>query len=160
MDCEYSAYGEWSDCSKSCGGGFRTRERHIKMLARRGGKPCRGPARETQFCNRQRCPRKDRQTASERTRLVRPVSVDRRYERTSLVPALNQSISQSSRCSVLSTPATNQPPRSLDPLCVERTRDPRPHRIYLDLPSREPLHPEPDTPYFPSSSVPKLRDNT
>ena len=60
VDCEYSAFGPWSACSRRCGGGFRSRERHIKILARRGGKPCRGGSRETQICNKQPCPRKNR----------------------------------------------------------------------------------------------------
>ena len=58
VDCEYSAFGPWSECSRRCGGGFRSRERSIQILARRGGKPCRGGSRETQICNKQPCPRK------------------------------------------------------------------------------------------------------
>ena len=58
VNCEYSAFGPWSECSRRCGGGFRSRERNIQILARRGGKPCRGGSRETQICNKQPCPRK------------------------------------------------------------------------------------------------------
>ncbi len=59
MDCEWSDFSPWSACSRSCGGGFQARERRILMLARRGGRRCQGQTRETRFCNRQRCPRKD-----------------------------------------------------------------------------------------------------
>ena len=59
VNCEYSAFGPWSECSRRCGGGFRSRERNIQILARRGGKPCRGGSRETQICNQQSCPRKN-----------------------------------------------------------------------------------------------------
>lgn len=59
MDCKWSDFTQWSGCSKSCNAGIQTRERHIVMLARNGGKHCEGEDKETRFCNIQQCPRKD-----------------------------------------------------------------------------------------------------
>ncbi|TRY75710.1 hypothetical protein TCAL_01259 [Tigriopus californicus] len=56
MDCKWSDFTQWSGCSKSCNAGIQTRERHIVMLARNGGKHCEGEDKETRFCNIQQCP--------------------------------------------------------------------------------------------------------
>ena len=92
VDCEYSAFGPWSECSRRCGGGFRSRERNIQILARRGGKPCRGGSRETQICNKQPCPRKMK-ACPEPDPLVRPPA------RPSVRP----------RCSVFSPQSIHEP---------------------------------------------------
>ena len=75
VNCEYSAFGPWSECSRRCGGGFRSRERNIQILARRGGKPCRGGSRETQICNQQSCPRKNARNLTAFVRLSARPSV-------------------------------------------------------------------------------------
>ena len=58
IDCQWSKFSEWTDCDKTCGGGFQYRDRSIKLLARKGGKPCKGEAREKRKCNNRKCARK------------------------------------------------------------------------------------------------------
>ena len=58
VDCQWNDFSKWSECDKTCGGGFQFRERSIKLLARRGGKPCSGETREKRKCNVFKCPRK------------------------------------------------------------------------------------------------------
>ncbi|XP_071503692.1 spondin-1-like [Diadema antillarum] len=53
-DCMMTAWGPWSECSKSCGKGKRTRQRMIKQRPRNGGLAC-GPTREKENCNLGRC---------------------------------------------------------------------------------------------------------
>ncbi|XP_063969711.1 spondin-1-like isoform X1 [Lytechinus pictus] len=59
VDCMMSAWGEWSECSKSCGKGKMLRQRMIKQRPRNGGQEC-GPTRERQSCNVARCVSKSR----------------------------------------------------------------------------------------------------
>ena len=40
VDCRVSGFGKLSPCSKSCGGGTRTRFRHVEVAAQSGGKIC------------------------------------------------------------------------------------------------------------------------
>ena len=42
IDCKWGPYGNWSDCTKSCGGGFQTRLRDIEQQAQNGGGKCEG----------------------------------------------------------------------------------------------------------------------
>ncbi len=58
IDCRWREWTEWTECNTSCGGGEQVRERSIEILARRGGKPCRGESRETKRCNTHKCPSK------------------------------------------------------------------------------------------------------
>ena len=58
IDCKWTDYTEWSECSQSCEGGIQTRERTIEILARNGGQPCRGETREKRQCNTHKCPRR------------------------------------------------------------------------------------------------------
>ena len=54
----YSKWTEWSECSATCGGGFRSRARNCtKPSPRHGGKNCSelGPANETQECHTHGC---------------------------------------------------------------------------------------------------------
>jgi len=50
MDCHWNHWGEWSDCSKSCGEGTRSRVREIAMIAMNGGSNCDGSAQMTSTC--------------------------------------------------------------------------------------------------------------
>lgn len=51
IDCEYSAWTEWSACSYPCDAGTQTRTRTIVREAANGGKPCNDPLSATQACN-------------------------------------------------------------------------------------------------------------
>lgn len=54
--CIMSAYTNWSACSKSCGGGERSRTRSVTQPATCDCTPCSSTLRETQSCNSQACP--------------------------------------------------------------------------------------------------------
>ena len=56
MDCEWSDFGEWSECSKSCGGGEKTSNRSIIKLPLYGGIECEGKDTQIESCNDQPCP--------------------------------------------------------------------------------------------------------
>ena len=55
-NCKWSAYSEWSECSKSCGGGIRTSTRKIEQEALNGGTPCIGETTRNETCNSDLCP--------------------------------------------------------------------------------------------------------
>lgn len=59
VDCEVSndMWNSWSNCSKTCGGGTRTRNKVITQLAKFGGKECpdQKTLTETVGCNKQLC---------------------------------------------------------------------------------------------------------
>jgi hypothetical protein len=58
VDCKVSKWGEWSKCTKKCGGGSTSRSRTIVTPPARGGAGC--PAlTETQKCNAQECAHSD-----------------------------------------------------------------------------------------------------
>ncbi|XP_048218195.1 papilin isoform X3 [Perognathus longimembris pacificus] len=52
----WGAWGEWSPCSRTCGGGVRFRERPCYSQRRDGGASCVGPARSHQICRTESCP--------------------------------------------------------------------------------------------------------
>ena len=54
VDCVWSAFGDWGDCSVSCGpGGVERRRRKMLQQAKGGGRPCRAEdAVETRLCRR------------------------------------------------------------------------------------------------------------
>ena len=56
VDCKWSSYTEWSDCSKSCGGGTKTSNRTILQSPINGGQECVGTALKTDTCNLDPCP--------------------------------------------------------------------------------------------------------
>jgi len=56
VDCEWDDYGNWTQCSKSCGGGTQIRTREIKTQARNGGARCDGTNTDLQLCNEFPCP--------------------------------------------------------------------------------------------------------
>ena len=55
VDCKWSEFGEWTDCSKICGGGTRTSIREISQPALYGGANCTGESRKSENCNTQVC---------------------------------------------------------------------------------------------------------
>lgn len=55
VDGAWDEWTPWSLCSSTCGRGYRDRTRTCK-LPKNGGEPCRGPTRQTKFCNIAVCP--------------------------------------------------------------------------------------------------------
>lgn len=55
VDCEMSDWGQWTECSVTCGGGFRSQMRRVHIRARLGGRPCEGATRRTSPCSAQSC---------------------------------------------------------------------------------------------------------
>ena len=55
VDCQWSSYGDWSQCSATCGGGTKTAERTIIQQGAHGGKECNGTALKIEKCNDQPC---------------------------------------------------------------------------------------------------------
>ena len=54
VNCQVSAWSDWSMCSKTCGGGTQTRTRMVTQPPMNGGTAC--PAlSETRACNTQAC---------------------------------------------------------------------------------------------------------
>ena len=56
VDCVWGDYGKWSACSKSCGGGEKTRSRAKATEKVNGGNECLGEATQTETCNTALCP--------------------------------------------------------------------------------------------------------
>lgn len=55
VDCSWETWGNWSSCSKTCGGGLQSRTRR-ETPAKFGGLPCSGSAKEDDPCNTAGCP--------------------------------------------------------------------------------------------------------
>ena len=55
VDCEWN---DWTigECSKSCGGGFRTRTRYPRDEFSNGPEDCSGPSTISESCNLRQCP--------------------------------------------------------------------------------------------------------
>lgn len=51
VDCKLSDWRKWSNCSAPCGGGQKSRSRHLKTLPQAGGHPCDEHLAETVGCN-------------------------------------------------------------------------------------------------------------
>jgi hypothetical protein len=56
QDCSLSEWGEWSECTNSCGGGFSMRIRDILQPAMFGGTSCPEGIAETEQCHQEECP--------------------------------------------------------------------------------------------------------
>jgi hypothetical protein len=54
VDCKLAAWGEWGQCSKTCGGGIATRKRAVEHAATGTGKPC-TELSETVKCATEKC---------------------------------------------------------------------------------------------------------
>jgi hypothetical protein len=55
QDCEFDAWIPWGYCSKTCGGGTKSRSRVVKQPRLNGGKACEGETVEGVPCNQQVC---------------------------------------------------------------------------------------------------------
>lgn len=55
VHCQVSSFGDWSACTRSCGGGSQTRSRSVTQQAAHGGSVCPFLAQE-QACNVHQCP--------------------------------------------------------------------------------------------------------
>mmetsp|Transcript_67684 Transcript_67684/g.220350 ORF Transcript_67684/g.220350 Transcript_67684/m.220350 type:complete len:2076 (-) Transcript_67684:113-6340(-) len=53
--CKIGAWEDWSKCTKRCGGGQQTRQRHILSPAANDGPPCDDALKETAACNTESC---------------------------------------------------------------------------------------------------------
>ena len=59
VDGNWGAFGQWTSCSTSCGGGTRSRTRSCNNPPpSNGGKQCSGSASETESCGMNKCPGK------------------------------------------------------------------------------------------------------
>ena len=56
VDCRWDNWGQWTTCSKTCGGGNRQRTRTIGQVAEHGGLACSGLSSEEQTCQTNGCP--------------------------------------------------------------------------------------------------------
>merc|ERR1719247_2578024 len=56
IDCEVTAFSPWTTCSKSCGGGMKTRQRGVNIFAAFGGVPCPTNLYEVAPCKTDACP--------------------------------------------------------------------------------------------------------
>ncbi|XP_059097069.1 spondin-1-like isoform X2 [Tigriopus californicus] len=56
IDCQVSTWSEWSECSKSCGIGWQTREREIILETQGGGKRCPRKLERRRKCSKIPCP--------------------------------------------------------------------------------------------------------
>eukprot|EP00397_Hematodinium_sp_SG-2012_P004784 GEMP01004798.1.p1 GENE.GEMP01004798.1~~GEMP01004798.1.p1 ORF type:complete len:1067 (+),score=271.95 GEMP01004798.1:195-3395(+) len=54
IDCQFSTWSVWSDCSCSCNG-LRYRSRRVKAYDQNGGKECAGALKELSSCNTHAC---------------------------------------------------------------------------------------------------------
>ena len=54
---DWTPWTEWSECSRSCGGGSRTKVRECVLPPiRAGGLQCTGESAVTEKCNKEECP--------------------------------------------------------------------------------------------------------
>ena len=56
MNCEVSDFGPWTECSKSCGGGTRTKTRKVTQEKAGTGSECPTNLHEDGTCNNDVCP--------------------------------------------------------------------------------------------------------
>jgi len=51
VDCKYAEWGEWADCSVTCGNGTRKHAREVETEAQHGGAECEGEKEEEGPCD-------------------------------------------------------------------------------------------------------------
>ena len=56
VDCQWSTWGQWSPCSKTCGMATRERTRTEAQEAMNGGAACQGIATQLDVCTSISCP--------------------------------------------------------------------------------------------------------
>jgi len=56
VNCEWSNWTPWTDCSVTCGNGIRVRDRYHSVEASNGGMDCVGDDRELEECSSDLCP--------------------------------------------------------------------------------------------------------
>lgn len=56
VDCQWSHWTTWRECSKTCGGGITDRYRNHSIVAENGGVACNGSARDVKRCATAACP--------------------------------------------------------------------------------------------------------
>jgi len=56
IDCEWTRWSPWSDCSATCGGGQRSRHRRVMIKPRNGGQACGDAGTDVQECGTVACP--------------------------------------------------------------------------------------------------------
>ena len=59
VDCKWSEFGSWSDCSVTCGEGTKSATRKILHIALNGGRDCEGDSTRVNPCNLGECPGKE-----------------------------------------------------------------------------------------------------
>eukprot|EP00092_Neocalanus_flemingeri_P014899 GFUD01016091.1.p1 GENE.GFUD01016091.1~~GFUD01016091.1.p1 ORF type:complete len:1172 (-),score=192.98 GFUD01016091.1:160-3675(-) len=67
VNCVWNTWTSWSACTKTCGGGVRSRERWPTIAASFGGAPCTGKREKREKCNKARCQRVKCATVFEHT---------------------------------------------------------------------------------------------
>ena len=55
QDCVWSGYGQWSECSETCGQGVQVRTRKVLERAHNGGQECQGDSQEFRRCFQEPC---------------------------------------------------------------------------------------------------------
>ena len=56
VDCLWSGFSDWSQCSSSCGEGVQERKRKVLQPPKNDGLQCAGPQQETRICQSEPCP--------------------------------------------------------------------------------------------------------
>lgn len=56
VDCQWSDWGSWQECSTSCGDGNSTRSRTVSVPANSFGEACQGKPQQTRQCSNAPCP--------------------------------------------------------------------------------------------------------
>ena len=55
VDCLWSGFSDWSECSSSCGEGLQERKRKALQTPQDGGLECVGPVKEERKCQSEPC---------------------------------------------------------------------------------------------------------
>ena len=58
VECLWSGFSDWSDCSSSCGEGLQARKRKVLQSSQNEGLDCVGQAEEKRKCQSEPCPGK------------------------------------------------------------------------------------------------------